>query len=75
MAEAIVKDKRRILPCSAWLQGEYGMSDLYLGVPCMLGENGLERIIEVELDDAEQAALEASAEHVRSTVAALKALE
>jgi malate dehydrogenase len=75
MAEAIVKDKRRILPCAAWLQGEYGMKDLYLGVPCMLGENGLERIIEVELDKAEKAALEASAEAVRSTVAALKALE
>jgi malate dehydrogenase len=74
MAEAIVKDKRRILPCAAWLQGEYGMSDLYLGVPCLLGENGLERVIEVELDDDERAALETSAEHVRETVAALKAL-
>ena len=75
MAEAIVKDKRRILPCAAWLQGEYGMNDMYLGVPCLLGENGLERIVEVELADDEQAALAASAEHVRSTVAALKALE
>jgi malate dehydrogenase len=75
MAEAIVKDKRRILPCAAWLQGEYGMNDLYLGVPCVLGENGLERIIEVELDAEEKAALETSAEHVRSTVAALQALE
>ena len=50
------------------------MRDLYLGVPCMLGENGLERIIEVELDHEERAALENSAEHVRSIVAALKAL-
>ena len=75
MAEAIVKDKRRILPCAAWLQGEYGFDDLYLGVPCMLGENGLERILEVELDDDEQAALATSAEHVKSTVAALKAIE
>ena len=74
MAEAIVKDKRRILPCAAWLQGEYGMKDLFLGVPCLLGENGLERIIEVELDDSEREALATSAEHVRSTVAALKAL-
>jgi malate dehydrogenase len=74
MAEAIVKDKRRILPCAAWLQGEYGMKDLFLGVPCLLGENGLERIIEVELDEEEKAALEASAEAVRSTVAALEAL-
>jgi malate dehydrogenase len=75
MAEAIVKDKRRILPCAAWLQGEYGFRDLYLGVPCLLGANGLERIVEVELDDAEKAALAASAEHVRSTVGALKAIE
>jgi malate dehydrogenase len=75
MAEAIVKHKRRILPCAAWLQGEYGMKDLYLGVPCMLGENGLEKIVEVELDADEKAALETSAEHVRSTVAALEALE
>jgi malate dehydrogenase len=75
MAEAIVKDKRRILPCAAWLKGEYGMSDLYLGVPCLLGANGLERIIEVELDPQEKAALEASAEAVRSTVAALRAIE
>ncbi len=75
MTEAIVKDKRRILPCAAWLQGEYGMNDLYLGVPCMLGEGGLQRIFEVELDAEEKAALESSAEHVRSTVAALKALE
>jgi malate dehydrogenase len=74
MAEAIVKDKRRILPCAAWLKGEYGMSDLFLGVPCLLGENGLEKIIEVELDASEKAALEASAEAVRSTVADLKAL-
>ncbi|HET9949089.1 MAG TPA: malate dehydrogenase [Longimicrobiales bacterium] len=74
MAEAIVKDKRRILPCAAWLQGEYGMRDLFLGVPCLLGANGLERIVEVELDHAERAALEASAEAVRSTVAALREL-
>jgi malate dehydrogenase len=74
MAEAIVRDKRRILPCAAWLQGEYGMKDLYLGVPCLLGEGGLQRIIEVELSAEERAALESSAAHVRETVAALKAL-
>lgn len=75
MAEAIVKDKRRILPCAAWLQGEYGFNDLYLGVPCMLGANGLERIIEVELEESERSALETSAEHVKSTVESLKAME
>ena len=61
MAEAIVKDKRRILPCAAWLQGEFGMSGIYLGVPCLLGENGLEQVIEVQLDDNERDALETSA--------------
>src|SRR5690606_5574823 len=55
MAEAIVKDKKRILPCSAWLEGEYGMSGLFLGVPCKLGRNGLEQIIEVELTEEEKA--------------------
>ena len=74
MAEAVVKNKRRILPCAAWLQGEYSMSDIYLGVPCILGENGLEGIVEVELGDRERAELEHSAEHVRSTVSALKRL-
>ncbi|HEX2095421.1 MAG TPA: malate dehydrogenase [Longimicrobiaceae bacterium] len=64
MAEAIVRDKKRILPCSAWLQGEYGMRDLFLGVPCKLGRNGLEKIIEVELTDEERAALERSAQAV-----------
>src|SRR5919199_5649281 len=65
MAEAIVKDKKRILPCAAWPQGEYGMEGLFLGVPCKLGRNGLERIIEVELTDAERAALAKSADAVR----------
>lgn len=74
MAEAIVKDKRRILPCAAWLQGEYGMKDLFLGVPCLLGEGGLKRIVEVELSATEKAALADSAEAVRSTVKDLKAL-
>jgi len=74
MAEAIVKDKRRILPCSAWLQGEFGLKDLFLGVPCLLGEGGLKKIIEVELSDTEKAALASSADAVTSTVKDLKAL-
>jgi malate dehydrogenase len=64
MAEAIVKDKKRILPCAAWLQGEYGMRDLFLGVPCKLGRRGLEQVIEVELTDDERAALKRSADAV-----------
>jgi len=71
MAEAIVKDKKRILPCAAWLEGEYGMEGLYLGVPVKLGRNGVERILEVELTADEKAALEKSAEAVRETIAAL----
>ena len=71
MAEAIVRDKKRILPCAAYLEGEYGMEGLFLGVPCKLGRKGLEGIIEVELTDEERAALEKSAEAVRSTIQAL----
>ncbi len=74
MAEAIVKDKRRILPCAAWLQGEYGLKDLFLGVPCLLGAGGLKKIIEVELNAEEKSALAKSADAVRSTVKDLKAL-
>jgi len=72
MAEAIVKDHKRILPCAAWLQGEYGMKDLFLGVPCKLGRKGLEQVIEVELTKDERAALEQSAEAVREPMRAVK---
>jgi len=72
MAEAIVKDQRRILPCAAWLEGEYGMKGLYLGVPCKLGKNGLEQVIEVQLTDDERTALEKSAEAVREPMRAIK---
>jgi malate dehydrogenase len=71
MAEAIVNDQRRILPCAAWLEGEYGMSGLFLGVPCKLGRRGLEKVIEVELTSDERAALEKSAEAVREPMKAL----
>lgn len=72
MCEAIVKDSKRILPCAAWLQGEYGMSDLFLGVPCKLGRKGLEQIIEVELTSKERVDLGKSAESVRGPMAAVK---
>ncbi|HUE77817.1 MAG TPA: malate dehydrogenase [Longimicrobiales bacterium] len=71
MAESIVLDKKRILPCAAWLEGEYGQDGIFLGVPCKLGRNGLEQIIEVELTDDERAALGKSADAVRETMAAL----
>ena len=72
MCEAIAKDQKRILPCAAWLQGEYGMRDLFLGVPCKLGRSGLEKIYEVELTADERTALEASAEAVREPMRAVK---
>jgi malate dehydrogenase len=72
MCESIVLDQKRILPCSAWLEGEYGMSGVYLGVPCKLGRNGLEKIIEVELTAQEKAALAKSADAVREPMGVLK---
>ncbi len=71
MAEAIVRDKKRILPCTAYLTGEYGQEDLFLGVPCKLGHGGLLEVLEVELTDAEGAELERSAGAVRDTIAKL----
>jgi malate dehydrogenase len=71
MVEAIALDKKRILPCSAWLQGEYGLRDVFCGVPCKLGGNGLERILEVTLTEQERKDLHASAEAVRSVQTSL----
>jgi malate dehydrogenase len=71
MVEAIVLDKKRIVPCSAWLTGEYGMKDVFLGVPIKLGRKGIEKIIEVELTSDEKAALEKSADSVREMIAVL----
>jgi malate dehydrogenase len=71
MVEAIVHDRKRILPCAAWLDGEYGMSGLFLGVPCKLGRNGLEKILEIDLTDDERAALERSAQAVREPMSVI----
>jgi len=72
MCESIVLDQKRILPCAAWLEGEYGMSGLFLGVPCKLGRSGLEKIIEVELTREERDALAKSADAVREPMGAVK---
>lgn len=72
MCASIVLDQKRILPCAAWLQGEYGMSDLFLGVPCKLGRAGLEKIYEVELTSDERKALQQSADAVREPMQAIK---
>jgi len=71
MVEAIVRDQKRIFPVCAWLQGEYGLKDIYLGVPVKLGKNGIEKIIELQLNDDEKALLEESAGHVRDVMAVL----
>jgi malate dehydrogenase len=71
MVESIAHDQKRLLPCAAWLEGEYGLSGMYCGVPCKLGKNGLEQIVEVELTAAEQSALKKSAEAVKQTMAAV----
>ena len=65
MVEAIVRDQRRVFPCCAWLTGEYGVNDLYLGVPVILGKNGIERIIELDLNDDEKVLLATSESAVR----------
>jgi malate dehydrogenase len=70
MVEAIALDKKRILPCSAWLTGEFGLTDVFCGVPCKLGRKGLEQIMKIELSEAERAELHKSAENVRDTMTA-----
>ena len=72
MVEAILKDKRKILPCAAYLTGEYGLHNLYVGVPVKLGRNGIEKIIEIELTGQEKAALQGSADAVKELFDKLK---
>jgi len=68
MVEAIVRDQKRIFPCCVWLQGEYGLKDIYLGVPVVLGKNGVEKIIELQLNDSEKALLNSSAKAVKEVM-------
>jgi malate dehydrogenase len=72
MAEAVIKDKKRILPCAAYCEKEYGIGGYFVGVPALLGKDGVERVIEVELDDQERAMFNTSVEHVRELVRAVK---
>ena len=74
MAEAILKDRKLIVPCAAYMDGEYGLKDMFFGVPVMLGSNGMEKIVEYALDDAEKAMFDKSAAAVRETHDALKNL-
>ena len=72
MVESIVRDQHRLLPCAALLSGQFGIDGIYMGVPCVLGKEGLERIIEPELSDEESAALHVSADAVKETLAKLE---
>jgi malate dehydrogenase len=75
MVESIVRDQKRIFPCCAWLQGEYGLKDIYIGVPVKLGSNGIEEIIELKLNEKETADLKQSAEAVREVMHVLDKID
>ena len=72
MVESILKDKKKVLPCAVYLQGEYGIKELFVGVPVKLGRNGIEHVYEIKLDDGEKAALKKSADAVEELVSVLK---
>ena len=74
MAESYLKDKRRVLPCAAQLNGEYGLNNIYVGVPVVIGANGVEKIVEISLDSAEKAMFEKSVASVQSLVDACKSI-
>ena len=74
MAESYLRDKRRVLPCAAWLDGEYGVKGLYVGVPVVIGAKGVEKIVEIQLDAGEKALFEKSAEAVRGLIAVTEKL-
>jgi malate dehydrogenase len=71
MADAYLNDRKAILPCAAWLEGEYGLRDLYVGVPVQIGGGGVERVLEIKLTPEEKKALEVSASHVKELVEAM----
>lgn len=72
MAEAIIRDKKRVLPCAAYCDKEYGVGGYFVGVPCILGAGGVEKVIEVKLNDTERAALDTSISHVKELVGVLQ---
>jgi malate dehydrogenase len=74
MVEAIVKDKKRILPCAGYCDGEFGLSGLFVGVPCLLGAGGVEQVVEFDLNDEEMKLLKASADHVAELVEKVKSI-
>ena len=74
MIEAIIKDQKRLLPCVAYLQGEYGFNDIYAGVPCVLGKEGIERIVEIDLNEEEREAMKISLTNVKKGTKEMKEL-
>ncbi len=74
MVEAVLRDKKRVIPCAAYLEGEYGLNDIYFGVPVVLGAGGIEKVIELPLNEQEMSMVRTSAEAVRSSTEALKAM-
>jgi malate dehydrogenase len=75
MAESYLKDQKRVLPCAAHLNGQYGVDDLYVGVPIVIGAGGVERIVEIPLDTTEKAGFEKSVAAVRELLVACKAID
>jgi malate dehydrogenase len=75
MATSYLKDKKRVLPCAAWLQGQYGLSGLYVGVPVVIGAGGAERIIEFSTNDEEKAMFVKSVESVQGLIDACKVID
>jgi malate dehydrogenase len=72
MAQSIIRDEKQLLPCAALLTGQYGLDDIYMGVPCILGKDGVEKILELEISDADRASLHKSAEEVRTGIKGLE---
>jgi malate dehydrogenase len=75
MAEAYLKDQTRVLPCAAYLDGQYGLKDMYVGVPTVIGAGGIERVVEITLDRGEKAMFDKSVEAVRGLIEACKAID
>jgi len=75
MAESFLKDKKRVLPCAAHLTGQYGVNDLYVGVPCVLGAGGVEKIVEIQLDEAAQKNFDVSVDAVKELLEACKQID
>ena len=75
MAESYLRDKKRVLPCAAYLTGQYGVKDLYVGVPVVIGAKGVERIVEIGLNADEKAAFDKSVEAVKGLVEATKKIQ